>query len=170
MSAIPDTYWKIVSPLIVTARGLLEKGEALSPFAFVGSFDSKTCIPVMLQSTSIEAKDRSALAIEAAALSMNADFIFVLMEAWSLRKDKLSQMDAILDKYGSIGASPYAVDIVSMALETRHGVWMAEVPIKPKGISKKKRTIGEPEFRHFTEAEGRFVNLLPIKDGAATLH
>ena len=170
MSAIPDTYWTIVSPLIVTARGLLEKGEALSPFAFVGSFKSKTCIPVMLQSTSIEAKDRSALAIEAAALSMNADFIFVLMEAWSLRKDKLSQMDAILDKYGSIGASPYAVDIVSMALETRHGVWMAEVPIKPKGISKKKRTIGEPEFRHFTEAEGRFVNLLPIKDGAETLH
>jgi len=170
MSAIPDTYCRIVSPLIVTARGLLEKGEALSPFAFVGSFESKTCIPVMLQSTSIEAKDRSALAIEAAALSVNADFIFVLMEAWSLRKDKLSQMDAILHKYGSIGASPYAVDIVSMALETRHGVWMAEVPIKPKGVSKKKRTIGEPEFRHFTEAEGRFVNLLPIKDWAATLH
>ena len=48
-----------------------------------------------------------------------------------------------------------------MALETRHGVWMAEVPIKPKGISKKKRTIGTPEFRHFTEFEGRFVNLLP---------
>jgi hypothetical protein len=170
MNAIPDSYWRIVSPLIVTARGLLEKGEALSPFAFVGSFESKTCIPVMLQSTSIEAKDRSALAIEAAALSMKADFIFVLMEAWSLRKDKLSQMDAILDKYGSIGASPYAVDIVSMALETRHGVWMAEVPIKPKGISKKKRTIGEPEFRNFTEAEGRFVNLLPMKEGATTLH
>ncbi len=170
MSGIPDSYWKFIAPLIVTARGLLEKGESLSPFAFVGSFDSETCIPVMLQSTSIQAKDRSALAIEAAALSMNADFIFVLMEAWSLRKDKLSQMDAILDKYGSIGASPYAVDIVSMALETRHGVWMAEVPIKPKGISKKKRTIGEPEFRHFTEAEGRFVNLLPMKEGATTLH
>lgn len=170
MSGIPDSYWRFISPLIVTARGLLEKGESLSPFAFVGSFESETCIPVMLQSTSIEAKDRSALAIEAAALSMKADFIFVLMEAWSLRKDKLSQMDAILDKYGSIGASPYAVDIVSMALETRHGVWMAEVPIKPKGISKKKRTIGEPEFRLFTEAEGRFVNLLPMKDGTATLH
>ena len=36
--------------------------------------------------------------------------------------------------------------------------------------SKKKRTIGVPEFRHFTEYEGRFVNLLPIKDGAAILH
>ena len=80
------------------------------------------------------------------------------------------QMDAILDKYGSIGASPYAVDVVSLALETRHGVWMAEVPIKPKGISKKKRTIGSPEFRHFTEIAGRFVNLLPVKDGATILH
>jgi hypothetical protein len=82
----------------------------------------------------------------------------------------LSQAKCIIEEYGSIGASPYAVDIVSMTLETRHGVWMAEVPIKPKGISKKKRTIGTPEFRHFTEFEGRFVNLLPIKDGAETLH
>ena len=57
-----------------------------------------------------------------------------------------------------------------MALETRHGVWMAEVPIKPKGVSKKKRTIGQPEFRHFTEVQGRFVNLLPLKDVDSTLH
>ena len=170
MSNMPENYWKIISPLIATARGFLENGEALAPFAFVGSFSSDTCIPVLLQSTSIEAKDKSALDIKAAADQLDADFIFVLMEAWSLRKDKVLQMDAILDKYGSIGASPYAVDIVSMALETRHGVWMAEVPIKPKGISKKKRTIGTPEFRHYTEFAGRFVNLLPMKDGAATLH
>ena len=170
MGAIPENYWKIISPLIDTARGFLENGESLAPIAFVGSFSSDTCIPVILQSSSIESKDRSASAIKMAASSLNADFIFVVMEAWSLRKDKVSQMDAIIEKYGSIGASPYAVDVVSMALETRHGVWMAEVPIKPKGISKKKRTIGTPEFRHFTEAGGRFVNLLPVKDGAATLH
>ncbi len=170
MSAIPENYWKIIAPLIATAKGFLEKGEALSPIAFVGSFTSDICVPVLLQASSSEAKDKSAIAIKAAADALGADFIFVLMEAWSLRKDKLLQMNAILDKYGSIGASPYAVDIVSMSLETRHGVWMAEVPIKPKGISKKKRTIGAPEFRHFTEAGGRFVNLLPVKDRAATLH
>ena len=157
-------------PLIDTARGFLEKGESLAAFAFVGSFSSDTCIPVLLQSSSIEAKDKSAMDIKTAADHLDADFIFVLMEAWSLRKDKVLQMDAILDKYGSIGASPYAVDIVSMALETRHGVWMAELPIKPKGISKKKRTIGVPEFRLYTEFHGRFVNLLPIKDGRSTLH
>lgn len=170
MSAIPENYQAIVSPLIVRARDLLEKGETLAPIAFVGSFASDASIPVLLHASSSEAKDSSARAIQSAAHSLDADFIFIVMEAWSLRKDKVRQMQAILDKYGSIGASPYAVDIVSLALETRHGVWVAELPIKPKGISKMKRTFGTPEFRHFTEYEGRFVNLLPIKDGAATLH
>ncbi len=31
MSAIPENYWKIIAPLIATARGFLEKGEALAP-------------------------------------------------------------------------------------------------------------------------------------------
>jgi hypothetical protein len=71
-------------------------------------------------------------------------------------------------------ASPYRIDVMSLTLETRHGLWVAQVPIKPKGVSKKKRTFGTPTFQHFTEAEGRFVDLLPIKDagegGAGTLH
>lgn len=170
MSAMPESYWKIVSPLIAKAKGFLENGETLAPIAFVGSFSSDSAIPVALQSSSIQAKDNSALAIRLAAETLGADFIFVLMEAWSLRKDKVLQMEAILDQYGSIGASPYAVDVVSMALETRHGVWMAEVPIKPKGISKKKRTFETPVFRLFTEFEGRFVNLLPVKDRPGRLH
>ena len=167
---MPESYWKIVSPLITTAKGFLENGEALAPIAFIGSFSSDLTIPVLLKSSSEEAKDDSAFAIRNAAATLDADFIFVMMEVWSLRKDKMRQMDAILDKYGSIGASPYAVDVVSMVLETRHGVWSAELPIKPKGISKKRRTIGTPEFRHFTELKGRFVNLLPVKDGAEKLH
>ena len=68
------------------------------------------------------------------------------------------------------GLPPRDAPDFDQAVITRHGVWMAEVPIKPKGISKKKRTIGTLEFRHFTEAGGRFVNFLPLKDGAATLH
>ena len=86
---------------------------------------------------------------------LEADFVFTIMEAWSLRPDKVPQMDAILDKYGSIGASPYAVDVCPLMLETRRGMWVAQPQIKPKGISKKKRTIGAVEFRYYTEAEGR---------------
>jgi hypothetical protein len=95
---------------------------------------------------------------------LDADFVFAIMEAWTLRPDKMRQMDAILDKYGSIGASPYAIDTCSFTLETRHGVWAAQPQIKPKGISKKKRTIGAVEFRYFKEVEGRFTRLLPQKE------
>lgn len=168
--AIPESYWSIIEPMINTARGFLEKGEKLAPIAFVGSFISDVCIPILLRAGSDELKDKSAIAIKKAADGIKADYIFTVMEAWSLRKDKLAQMDAIRDKYGSIGASPYALDVVSLALETRHGVWMAEVPIKPKGISKKKRTFDKPEFRHFNEYSGRFVNLLPVKAPSSGLH
>jgi hypothetical protein len=173
MTTIPDAYLKVVTPLINTARGFLENGEALVPVAFVGNFASGTAVPVMLNSASDEAKDQSAQAIKRVAEQCDADFVFVVMEAWSLRKDKLNRLDAILDRYGSIGASPYAVDVVSLAVETRHGVWMAELPIKPKGHSKKKRTFGEPIFQLFTEVAGRFVDLLPKREGGdspATLH
>ena len=103
--------------------------------------------------------------IKRAAALLDADFVFVIMEAWSLRPDKLRRYDEIIDKYGSIGNSPYAIDVVSLALETRHGIWVAQLPIRPKGHSKKKRTFGAPEFRLYTEARGRFVDLLPAKSG-----
>jgi hypothetical protein len=45
-----------------------------------------------------------------------ADFIFMIMEAWSLRKDKLHHREEIMERYGSIGASPYKIDIVSFSL------------------------------------------------------
>jgi hypothetical protein len=88
--------------------------------------------------------------------------------------NKVCRVDEIIERYGSIGASPYRVDVVSCALETRHGLWFAQMPIKPKGVSKKKRTFGAPVFQYFTGARGRFVDLLPVKDagetGAGTLH
>lgn len=169
MTPIPESYWKIIEPLINTARGFLEKGEELVPIAFVGNFKADTTIPVRLQAGSDEAKDQSARAIKLIAEQHNADFIFTIMEAWSLRPDKLRMVDEIYEKYGSIGQAPdsYKIEVLSLSLETRHGVFVAQCPIKPKGYSKKKRTIGMPEFRLFTEAQGRFVDLLPMKDDEA---
>ncbi len=167
----PQAYLEIILPLIDAARGFMERGESLIPVAFAGNLKTQKTLPVMLKSGSDEIKDESAAAIKHAATMLEADFVFVAMEAWSLRPDKLHRVDEILDKYGSIGNSPYAIDVVSMSLETRHGMWVAQLPIKPKGHSKKKRTFGQPEFRFFTEAKGRFVDLLPTKDDAPqTLH
>ena len=166
----PQAYLDIILPLIASARGFLENAELLAPVAFPGNLTTRRTAPVMLNSGSLETKDESASAIKRAAASIDADFVFVVMEAWSLRPDKLRQLDKIMEKYGSIGNSPYAIDVVSMSLETRHGMWMAQMPIKPKGYSKKKRTFGQPEFRFYTESKGRFTDLLPpSEDGPHTL-
>jgi hypothetical protein len=86
----------------------------------------------------------------------------------------VQRFQEILDRYGSIGASPYRVDTVNFLLETHQGLWSAQLPFRPKGVSKKKRTFGQPELTLGEEMRGRFVGLLPVKDGgqdaAAGLH
>lgn len=119
---------------------------------------------MMIQPGSGEDKDQSAHLVQSAALVLDADFVFAVMEAWALLPDKIRQMDAILDKFGSIGASPYAIDVCVFSLETRRGMWVSQPQIKSKGISRKKRTIGAVEFRYFTEVQGRFMHLLPKKE------
>jgi hypothetical protein len=174
MSAIPSTYLSIVQPLIDTARGIMERGEALVPFAFVGNLTTRETYAVMLDTGSDAKKDRSADTIRQLAHAHQGDFVFVIMDAWALPPDKMGDVEEILERYGSIGASPYRVDVIAFSLETRYGIWVAQVPVQSKGGSTKARTFAVPAFQHFTEAQGRFVDLLPVKDDEAgsggTLH
>ena len=173
ISTPPAAYMETVGKLIQQAKTLLESGEKLQSFAFVGNISTKEIMAVMIDTGSDEEKDRSAGDVRRAAMVLDADYIFSVMEVWSLRADKVPFMDSIIEKYGSIGESPFAVDTCSFMLETRRGVWASQPVIKPKGISKKKRTIGEVVFQFFTETNGRFSNLLPLKegeDGPAVLH
>ena len=174
MSAIPSTYLAIVQPLIDTARGIMERGETLVPFAFVGNLTTRETYAVMLDTGSDAKKDLSAETIRQLAESHQADFVFVIMDAWSLPPDKMGKVDEILERYGSIGASPYRVDVVAFSLETRHGIWVSQVAVEHKGGATNARTFAAPAFQHFTEVQGRFVDLLPVKDDEAgssgTLH
>ena len=77
---LPEPYLEVVLPFIEKARGFLEKGESLSPIAFVGNFASGRLIPVVIDTASDEAKDNAALAIRMAAESVEADFVFTVME------------------------------------------------------------------------------------------
>ena len=165
VSTPPQAYMDIIGPLIDKARELLEAGEKLQAFAFVGNLTTRQLVPVMIHPGSVEDKDQSAREIQSAALALEADFVFTIMEAWSLRPDKIPQMNAILDQYGSLGASPYAIETCSLMLETRHGMWAAQPQIKPRAISRKKRTIGVVEFCYFSEVAGRFLHLLSEKFG-----
>ena len=169
MSTIPQAYLDTLDPLIATARKFMEEGQSLHPVAFVGNFTTGITVPVLFDTSSSEAKDGSSMGIRQAAKDLDADFVAVIMEAWSLPEDKARNYQAILKRYGSIAASPYRVDIVTISVETRHGLWLAQMPIKPMGVSKKRRTFGEPKYRLFSEAQGRFVGLLPEKGDAMTV-
>lgn len=163
---IPESYREVIEPLIAKARGFLEAGQSLSPLAFVGNFSMKQILPVLIDTRDNDTKDRSALAIQAATAQIDADFVFTIMEAWGLPKDKLARHQEILDRYGSLANSPYKIDTVGFALETRYGMWGAQLPLKAKGYSKKKRTFGEVAFQFMDGAEGRFTGLLPVPDDA----
>ena len=54
---LPEPDLEVVLPFIEKARGFLEKGESLSPIAFVGNFASGRLIPVVINTASDEAKD-----------------------------------------------------------------------------------------------------------------
>ena len=83
MSALPEAYLKLVLPLIDKARGFLEAGEPLQPFAFVGSHASGAMLPVLIDTQTAESKDRSVQLIKLAAEQTQADFVFTVMEAWA---------------------------------------------------------------------------------------
>lgn len=168
MPAIPAAYLKFVDPLVNHARKLVEQGEALVALAFVGNLSTRQMATVAMNADSVQTKDAAAQHIRDTARQHDADFVFIVMEAWSLPPKKIKQMDEIVERFGSIGASPYRMEVASFSLETRYGIWVAQVPLRPKAGSKKKRTFGKPDFRLFTEAEGRFAALLPHGDEAGT--
>lgn len=168
---IPDAYLAVINPLIAKAKEFLEKGETLAPIAFVGNFTSGQIVPVILDTSGAAAKDHSMRAVRMAAEATDADFIFIIMEAWSLRKDKLAQYEDIMNRYGSIGESPYCEDVASFSLETMHGVWVATAPIKSKPPSKKRRTFAPFDFMFAEGVEGRLVGLLKKKEAdTGSLH
>lgn len=165
MSAIPPIYRRIIDPLIEQARKFLESGEMLAAVSFVGNLSTREIIAVPIDSETPQAKDRTVELIRRVAEDHEADFIFTMMESWALPQHLVARAQEIIERYGSIGASPYRVDSITFMLETHHGLWLAQGPLKPKGHSKRKRTFEPPVFYHMDGVQGRFAGLLPHKEG-----
>jgi hypothetical protein len=164
VNAIPSAYREVIDPLITRAREFLEAGELLVPFAFIGQFTTGQMVPVPLGTGDDRFKDAAAATIRRTAEATAADFVFMVMESWGLPPEKVAEYEAVVAQYGSVGASPWRVDVVAFSLETRHGLWFAQAPITHKGRSKTKRTFGEVAFRYFAEVEGRLAGLLPREE------
>lgn len=162
MSEIPDVYREAIAPLIGSARDIVEAGETLVTIAFVGNLARRALQVVAIDPVATRPKDEMVETIRATAVAQEADFIFTVMDAWALAPDQAHRYDEIIARYGSIGDSPYRIDIVNFSLETYQGTWMAQTQIEaPEGGP---RTFGEPAFRRYPRMAGRFVALLPGKN------
>ncbi len=158
---LPARYRDIVWPLIEAAKRFLEAGESLAPLAVVGNFTTGRMQPVAIHTRDEAAKDDSAQAIRRIAAELDADFVFVVLEGWGLPPEKLAQHRQIIDRYGSVGASPWTIDTANFVLETCHGMWMAQVPLRFEAPSQRRRTFAAAvELRKADIAAGRFGALL----------
>lgn len=158
---IPDTFRYYVDNLIAQACVVLERGEPLVARAFVGELAGRRIVTVPVDASNEEATARSARLIRWQAELLRADFVFQMREAWQLPAKHRARHEEIVDRFGSIAASPYAEDVVALSLETAQGHWLATPVLRPKPPSKKRRTLGAVEFQYFAEIGGRLVGLLP---------
>jgi hypothetical protein len=157
---IPADCAYFVDNLILQARLIVERGEPLAARAFVGRLDSRQIVPVRLDDSTDATRDRSARLIQFEAAELVADYILIMREAWQLPKQHEARCDEIIAAHGSIGASPFAQDVIALSLETAQGHWMAMPTLRFKPPSKKRRTFGVPDWQFLPQVQGRFVNLL----------
>ena len=160
---LPFKHLDLINGLVTTTRNILEDGQKLLAHFFVVNTSTKVIRHMSQVQTCESDKEIAAHAVRQIAAMENADFVLMISEAWSLRTDKLAKIDEIYRKYGGIGNSPYKEDVCSFILQTDEGVWAAQPQIKPKGISKKKRTFGEVQFIKADRMDGQFADLLPTK-------
>lgn len=169
---LPEDLLSLVSPVVSDVRSMLEDGRPVSPMAFVGNLETRKLEILPFSTADDGEKNRSAERIRTVAHQIGADFVMVVIESFALRPEKMSRLQEVFDKYGSLSGAPasWRMDVISIIIETPECFWAAQPEIKPKGISKKKKTIGTPEFRYCDGAAGRFADLLPVKSAGKTLH
>lgn len=160
---IPPRYREFIEPFISVARGHIENGHKLVPYAFVASFEKGAGVPVQIDTRNEEGKENSARAIAKAALEIDADCIFTIMEAWGLPRHMAPRYDEIVKRYGSVTNCPFRVDAVNFILETRHGVWAGQTPIEPRQGDGRKLTFGEVVLQYADGCESRYGKLLPAR-------
>jgi hypothetical protein len=72
----------------------------------------------MLQAGGYKRKDDSTLLFRHLAHRVEADSVFVIVDAWALPPDRVRRIDQIIERYASISASRYRIDVASNRIST----------------------------------------------------
>ena len=166
---LPQELADYVNRSVTNTRTILEQGQDLLLNAFIGNTETNTVRHISFDPYDEDDVDEASHAVRVICEMEEANFVLLISEAVALRADKRSKYAEICKKYGHIAKSPYAIRICGFLLETYEGLWVAQANIKPKGYSKKKRTIGNVEFVRGAKAAGSFTNFLPKMDSVVPL-
>lgn len=156
---LPIDYCLYVEYSLKLVTSLLESGEAIPVCVFLGNEATGSLTPLVSTTNSGLSGPLSTEHIMLMAAITGADFILMIGESWKIRKNCPLTIEEVRLKYGSIAASPYAVEACSFALETRDGIWLAQPEIK--GHSYSSRSIGKVEFQRADAAQWQQMSLLP---------
>ncbi|CAJ3070768.1 Uncharacterised protein [Burkholderia pseudomallei] len=162
---VPFEIRLLVHDLVAQARNNLERDGYLAPVAFVGRFDGDVRVCAGLNRLS---KDEGARFVRNMAKKHDADFVLWLDEAWlkEFQADSISAVRRIRDEVGGeIRDIPGRLDVVMFNLQTHAGVFAAHAERIPMERAPGKYTFGIVEFDRPKLAEGRFVSLLPPREG-----
>ncbi len=154
---LPAHLAGFVGHCVGVARTILEDRHQLSPMAFIGQSANGGC--VILPFGHLENTKAATMAIRIAAELGHADYVLVVMEAYTLEGNDAAEMRAIMQRYGSLSKAPQAIEVVTFLLETSGGTWAAVA--KQQTREGGSKTFGDVAFEMTTRIEGRFSGLLP---------
>ena len=169
VSALPEQHRAWVADVVAQVAVFLRDGEEVTPIAFVRTI-ANTLDLVATHFNSTEDKDAFAHFLRSKYYGGRAEALLFVSESWALKTDKLAEHDAIIEKYGSIGQSPFAVDSVMFTLETASLAYWCVPRILPWPPSKKRRRIESPVKFRVAGSAGRFSHLLSDAEDKQTKH
>ncbi|WP_019025428.1 MULTISPECIES: hypothetical protein [unclassified Thioalkalivibrio] len=172
--SLPSHIRPLVESLIAHAREISESGKELMTIAVVGRLDPNEVRLLSVDQSDPDRRDRSLAEIRATAATLDADFVLLISESWTLEGKHAERAQEIIEEYGSIGNSPYKKEVATFSLETHDGNWLGVAPLVPKGYSKRKKTFRDPKFTYAppakggkTELVGALTGLLPPRNPSA---
>ena len=169
---VPVRFHAHLEALIAEASETLAAGEEVMATIYLGRADSDELTPFFYNTSSDEMRERSVLFARALAMSLPADFVLVVSEAWSIARDDPNDPQEIFKKYGSLSNYPGRIDCLSIVIEShQEGIWMMQIPIETSSAKSSKpprRRLGAaPNIMRPVAGEGRLIGILPPASGAA---
>jgi hypothetical protein len=153
---IPEECQRSIDAIVSTARGFLSEGNELQAMAFLGKF-GKGFFPAPMNMSN---KDAAARFVTALCKAVEADYVIMISEAWSMSADCThEELQRLAKTQESISNHPDRIEVVMIKLETHYGLWLCQSQIKLLGG--KKRGFDDVQFIKADKVEGRFASFLP---------